>query len=346
VDVTPQLLGDPNAMGRFGQVLDLMAADPDVDAILFVQSSTEPTGREIAQALAEHRDRSPKPLLVTWSAMPQNARETLLKAQLYVFPSQARAIQAIATLAGYAERAPLVRTRTEPNRQKPVMSWPEADVSKGPLVLTEDIVSSWLDYYGIARAQGRFASGEDEAAAAAKELGYPVVAKVISEGIAHRSKYNLVALDILDEAELRQKCAEFRVNAKEKLGLTTLDGFFVQQYRPKGLELILGGFKSPPFGHVMVCGIGGYLAEFFQPVYRLLPIDEAETEQMLAELPFLRKYPEEIDRAALKDVLLRFSYLLKDCPWEQFELELNPVKVLPKGQGVIAVDGLAIIKKV
>ncbi|GHS99987.1 CoA-binding protein [Synergistales bacterium] len=345
VDVTPQLLGNKNNMGLFGEVLDLMAADPNVDVILFVQSSSEPTGGEIAEELIRYRDRSSKPLVLTWMALPKNAREVLQNGKIYVFPSQARAVQAITTLAKYKRQLPKLRTRVDAQRVKPRIAWPDVDLSHGPVVLTEDIVAPWLDPYKIGNAAARLVPNEEAAIKAGVELGYPLALKVIHKGLAHRSKYNLVALDIASEDYLRQKCRELAANAKKNLNIDLIDGFWVQQFRPKGLELILGGFRSEPFGHVMVCGIGGYLAEFFQPVYRLLPIDERETDQILDELPFLKKYPEEIDSDALKETLLGFSHLLMDCPWRQFELELNPVKVLQKGQGALAVDALAVIRK-
>jgi acyl-CoA synthetase (NDP forming) len=278
-------------------------------------------------------------------ALPPNAKEVLLNGKMYVFPSQARAVQAISTLAKHGERLPKARVRADERNIKPQIAWPSVDLKNGAVVLTEDIVASWLAPYEIGSAVGISVPDEDAAAKAAAELGYPVVIKVVHEGLAHRSKYNLVALDIASESALRNKCRELSASAKKNLNIDKIDGFWVQQFRPKGLELILGGFRSDPFGHVMVCGIGGYLAEFFQPVYRLLPIDKQETEEMLLELPFLARYPEKIDREALKKTLLGFARLLGDCPWEQFELELNPVKVLPEGEGVFAVDALAVVRK-
>ncbi len=345
IDVTPQMLMDPNYLGKFDKVLGALDNDPNIDVILFVQASSAPSAKGVCEALVRHRESARKPVILTWWALPEAARNMLKDAGIYIFPSQARAIGAIASFAKYCEQRKNIRERVRPQSARPDIAWPKLELGKGPAVLTEDIVSPWLEKYGIGNASARLVPDEKKAAEAAAELTYPVVVKVISEGLAHRSKYGLVALDIRDEAALREKCALMRKNAKERLGLDRIGGFWVQQFRPRGLELILGGFCSEPFGHVMVCGIGGYLAEFFQPVYRLLPIDEEEAEKMLSELVFLKKYPEEVDLDALKRSLIGFSNLLLDCPWEQFELELNPVKVLPKGQGALAVDALGVVRK-
>jgi len=346
LDVTPQMLADPNYIKNLDALFEVIEKDPSVDQIMMLMASNRPFARQICEALIRHREKAKKPLLVIWRAIPDIAQEMMREAQYHVFDSTKRAIQVIASLAQFNETDSARRIKSLPVREKPGIAWPavEDELRNGPAVLTEDVVSSWLDKYGINIAAGKLAANGDEAVQAARALGFPVVVKVISKGLPHRSKFNLIALDIQDEETLREKCAALIAAAKEK-GVQRIDGLWVQQFRPEGMELIVGGFRNEPFGPVLMCGIGGYLAEFFEPVYRLLPIDEAEAEKMLSELIFIKKYPGDIDREALKQTLLKFSNLLMDCPWENFEVEINPVKVLPKGRGTLAVDALAIVRK-
>ena len=347
LDLTPQMLADLNYSKNFYSVLKTIESDPGVDVILLLLGSQRHAAKTVCETIERYKADSEKPLLITWRAMPETAREMLQVTKTYVFPSVERAIKAVETLAGYSEWEPTTRDKVIIGHEKQDFDWPELNFLNGPVVLTEDIVSSWLQHYGIANAEARLTTDEDDAVKAAGELGYPLVVKVISQGLAHRSKYNLIALDIKDETSLREACRALKTRALERLGADNLGdfGLWVQQFRPLGLELIIGGFRSEPFGNVIVCGIGGYLAEFFQPVYRLLPIDMEEADRMISELVFLKKYPEELDRTALKQTLVAFSNLLMDCPWENFELELNPVKVFPSGKGTLAVDALAVVRK-
>ena len=181
-----------------------------------------------------------------------------------------------------------------------------------------------------------------DAVATAERLGYPLVAKAISPDVLHKSDIGGVILG-LNSAAAVATAVDTLVERLQQVQ-ARLDGILLQRQVAGGLEALVGVTTDPTFGPLVVCGLGGTLVEVLHDVaFRLPPVSDLDAAEMLATLRASRlldgyRGAPPADRAALMAVILRVSALVESIP-ELRELDLNPVKVLPPGQGAIVVDG-------
>jgi acetyl coenzyme A synthetase (ADP forming)-like protein len=180
-------------------------------------------------------------------------------------------------------------------------------------------------------------AGEEEAVEAAREIGFPVVLKVVSSEALHKSEVGGVALDLEDEEAVRAGFRSVTATVEQ------FDGVLVQEMVRGGHEVLIGMSEDPNFGPLLVYGLGGVYVELLEDVaFRLYPLTDTDATEMMAEikgarlLEGYRNMPLG-DLEAVKDVLLRVSALVGVIP-EITEMDLNPVKVLPPGEGVRVVD--------
>jgi acetate---CoA ligase (ADP-forming) len=219
-----------------------------------------------------------------------------------------------------------------------------ARAEKRPLLLAEalEIVAAT----GIPCARSAVCRDIDEALAHADAIGYPVALKINCPSVLHKADIGIVARNIQDPPALKQAFAQLTQQA-QKQGLD--DGILLQGWVSHGLEMILGGTVDKSFGPVGMLGFGGSYAEIFDDtVLRILPLTKKRAETMLTEL---RGYPllkgmrglDSFDCTQLREALLRLSQLMSDCA-EIKGIDVNPLLVLPQGQGVVAVDARIIIE--
>jgi acyl-CoA synthetase (NDP forming) len=181
-----------------------------------------------------------------------------------------------------------------------------------------------------------------EAVSTAERLGYPLVAKIVSPDVLHKSDVGGVILG-LDTPAAVESAVETLVARTQQIG-ARLDGILLQRQVSSGIEALVGVTTDPLFGPLLVCGLGGTLVEVVHDVaFRLTPVSDSDATEMLAKLRAnvlldgYRGAPPG-DREALIALLLRVSALVESVP-ELQEFDLNPVKILPPGEGVIALDG-------
>jgi acyl-CoA synthetase (NDP forming) len=213
--------------------------------------------------------------------------------------------------------------------------------ASGPLWLSPGDVATVLQAAGITLAAAEQTSPA-EAVATAERLGYPLVAKVISPDVLHKSDVGGVILG-LDTPAAVAAAVETLV-ARMHQRQARLDGILLQRQVSSGIEALVGVTTDPTFGPLLVCGLGGILVEVVRDVaFRLIPVSDVEATAMLTTLRAkvlldgYRGAPAG-DREALIALVLRVSALVESIP-ELLEFDLNPVKVLAPGQGVIALDG-------
>lgn len=201
--------------------------------------------------------------------------------------------------------------------------------------------------FGVRGAHEVVAATPAEAAAAAKAIGDSVVVKVLSRHIAHKSDVGGVKVSVPAD-RVAETCSEMQ-EAILGHGLG-VEGFLVQEMVRGGLEVILGLHQDPQLGPAILLGMGGVAAELFDDVsIRLLPIARSDAEQMVAELKtakLLQGYrgapPRDLE--ALIDAIMAFARLAEHFGARLLEAEINPLFVMPAGQGVYAADGLAILR--
>jgi len=189
-----------------------------------------------------------------------------------------------------------------------------------------------------------------EAESAAAELGYPVALKAASAQIPHKAEARAIQLDVRDPRELADVWGAVLANAHAFAPAASIDGVLVQEMITGGVEVIVGLSQDAQFGPVLLCGIGGLFVEVLGAVSRrLCPITPADAREMIAEVRGMerilggyRRHP-EADVDALIDLLCRLSRIAVSAGGVLAEVDINPLAVLPKGQGVKALDALVVV---
>jgi acyl-CoA synthetase (NDP forming) len=189
----------------------------------------------------------------------------------------------------------------------------------------------------------------DEALAAAKEIGYPVVLKIVSPDVLHKTEFGGVRVNITDEARLKAEHADLLAGVKAKKPDAVIWGVLVQQMAPKGTETILGMNRDPSFGPILMFGLGGILVEVLKDVtFRIAPLNDISTDSMvygIKAVKILQGYRGEAPRdvAKIKECLQRLSQLVTDFK-EISELDINPLLVYEEGKGALVLDARFLLK--
>lgn len=215
--------------------------------------------------------------------------------------------------------------------------------SKQVHMIVGSAATAILQEYKIWGPCEALARSADEAAAWAQKFGYPVVLKIASADIPHKSDIGGVALDLLDEEAVRHAFKKIMNNALKAKPDAHIDGATMQQMVLHGQEVIIGAVRDEQFGPLMMFGAGGIEVEGARDVaFGLAPLSRSDAEKML-EATFagqrLRGYRNipAADREMVINVLLRLSQFALDFPQVQ-EVEINPLRVMQKGQGAVAID--------
>ncbi|MEX0682636.1 MAG: acetate--CoA ligase family protein [Dehalococcoidia bacterium] len=218
--------------------------------------------------------------------------------------------------------------------------------SQDRTVLTEIESKQVLAAAGIPVAAARLAATADDAAKAAAEVGFPVVLKIVSPDVTHKSDVGGVKVGLADEAAVRAAFAEIVALVKAAQPKARIEGVAVQHMARPGTEVIVGMSKDPQFGPVLMFGLGGIFVEVLKDVtFRIVPLEPRDAQQMIAEIKGHAildgvRGGEPADTAALADLLLKLSAFVEANPQVE-ELDLNPVFAYK--DGVIAVDARIVI---
>ncbi len=218
--------------------------------------------------------------------------------------------------------------------------------AEGRTLLNEVEAKSLLKDAGVSVANTTLATSAAEAQAQAEAAGYPVVLKVVSPDIAHKSDVGGVKLNLKDGAAVAAAYDEIVANSKKAVANARIAGVAVQHMAPQGTEVIVGMTTDPQFGPVLMFGLGGIMVEVLKDVsFRLVPLAEKDADQMINEIkgrPVLegvRGQPAS-DLKALRNTILKVSEFVEEHP-EVRELDLNPVFAYP--DGAVAVDARIVI---
>lgn len=343
---------------RFGLAVETVLADEGVDAALVIltpQAMTDPT--RSAKCVAPVAAAAKKPVFVSWmgaQAVAEGRRE-LERVGVPAYHAPEDAIRAFMDLVRYARQ---LTWATEMPAEAPLeFSRPRVELRARLLrrvagerrqLLSEREAKELLADYGIAVATTETAATAQEAAHKAARVGFPVVLKVLSPDITHKTDVGGVELNLHDEANVRAAFERIARRAKEARPDARIDGVSVQRMvsADGGLELILGVKKDPIFGPVILVGRGGVATEVFKDhAIELPPLDERLIRRMLESLrcwPLLNGYRGRplARQDLLVETLQRFSALVVDNP-EISEIDANPLLVTPRE--VIALDARAVL---
>ena len=335
VDCTAQVFNEPALIGRFAEA---MVAEGGYRSVLafFSQTGGSPAiAPGLRAALAAVRARFPDRLYaLSVIAPPERVRDYEADGFL-VFPEPARAVAALAAMGrlGAAFAA------------APAPQLPLPAVTLPPAAPNEAQAKRLLADAGIAVVPERVTTTADEAAAAAAALGYPVVMKLLSPDILHKTEIGGVLLGLASEAAVRDGYATLLSRARAA-GAARLDGVIVAREIKGGVECILGIKRDPLFGPVALFGLGGIFVEIQgDVVLHRCPFDEATARKMIGAVrgvPLLQgaRGRKPADIPALARMLSRLSRFAAAAGERLSAIDLNPVLVLPEGEGAFAADAL------
>jgi acetyl coenzyme A synthetase (ADP forming)-like protein len=338
---------------HYEATLELVGRDPNIDAVVAIYVPplvTQP--EEIASAIARGAGRVPADKPIATVFMSSKGTPALLSRgprgaiPSYAFPENAAMALATATRYGAWRRQPQgQRMRLAADQEQAVRAqirrW--LDAHPGDIWLPFEEIAGLLATVGVQVVPHRVTGPEPaQAAAAAAELGFPVVLKAVAPDLLHKSDAGGVAL-ALGEPRAVVAAAEAM---RAKIALT---GFVVQRQVPHAVEAFVGMTLDPSLGPLLVAGIGGTAVELYKDVaFRVTPLTDVDAAAMLdqlrgrALLDGFRGTP-PADRAALIETIQRIAELVELVP-ELVELDLNPVLVLAPGAGVVAVDARARVR--
>jgi acyl-CoA synthetase (NDP forming) len=266
-----------------------------------------------------------------------------------IFTYAEECVEALAMLRQYGRHLALDNGQTAPlavDRQR-AAALLSGHAAAGRSYLGDEAMEL-LGAYGIPVAPSLVATDVEEALAGAESIGYPLVMKVRSPDIVHKSDVGGVVVGVGSPEAVRQAFHSILSNARERRPDARVEGVVLQRMIAAGREMILGGKRDEQFGPVVMLGLGGVYVEILGDVaLRLAPINHVQAEQMLGELRGAKllggvRGEAPADIPSLLDALVRLAQLMVDCP-QIVELDVNPLKVLEEGQGSVAVDARIIL---
>ena len=330
--------------------VEAVLADPNVDAVIatFVPPlgiKQEDVAEAIVDVAAGHKEKPVLAVLMGREGLPQGLAE-LNAAGIpgYRFPESAvRALAAMHRQRRWIER-PVGEVREFPVDREAVAAIIAAAREEGREKLTETEVMRALEAYGIPTAPHRIARTVEEGVAAAEAIGFPVVLKILSPRIVHKSDVGGVVVGIESAEELRAAWTRVTEDAPRRAGIGAeeVEGVLVQKMVGGGKETIIGMTSDPQFGPVLMFGLGGiYVEALGDVVFRVQPVTDVDAREMVGPirgarlLQGVRGEPAS-DLAAVQDVIQRVSQLVGDHDAIR-EMDVNPWLAFPEGG--VAVDG-------
>lgn len=340
------VLGDADPE-RYKTAVCTCQESPDIDAIIVIltpQAMTQPA--ETARAIAECADGG-KPLLAVFmgGADVMSGRQVLLDSGVPDYPSPDRAVGAIHAMNQYAawrRRPARVLVRFSVNRRR-VERIVAQHLRTGRLQVSEVKAKEILEAYDFVVPEGQLARSLEEATEVAERIGFPVVMKVVSPDVVHKSDVGGVRVNLTNRQEVEDAYDLMMLRIPQRVEGARLEGVYVEKMAPKGREVILGVSRDPQFGPMLMFGLGGIFVEVMKDVtFHLAPVTADEALQMLQgtrSYALLRgaRGQRPVDLEGIARGIQKMSQLVTDFPQIE-ELDINPFIVGAPGVEPVAAD--------
>jgi acyl-CoA synthetase (NDP forming) len=341
------LIGDAQH-DRYEAALDAVLGDPNVDAVVVLLTPQAMTDIEnIANVIVQKSKQRVKPILACFMGLVDiSAGVNILKENgvpCYSFPEDA--VRALAAMVKYVDwvRRPRTGVKLFPvdtERARKLLS--EAPVSEHGFI-PEEVAFQVLEAYGFPVLPWGVAKTPEEAVSIARQIGYPVVLKVLSPDVVHKFDVGGVQLNLNSDSDVRQAFDKIINSVKQHLPEARIEGVIVQAMAKKGREVILGLKRDPQFGPILMFGLGGIYVEVLRDVtFRFAPVRELGAYRMVRDIRTYRllegvrgEPPADIDK--IVECIERLSQLAIEQDLIE-ELDINPLIVYPQGEGAVVVD--------
>jgi acetyltransferase len=347
------LIGDARE-DRYSAALGAVMADPNVDGALVLFAPTamsEPA--KVARVVCDHASDE-KPILASFMGGPTVASTEgiLSDASVPNYHYPERAIKAMEAMARYTQwrgRAAPETREFEVDKER-VRELLAESAGKGRIEIGEHEAREMISAYGFRIPGSVIASNISDAEVIAEKIGFPVVMKIASPDILHKSDFGGVRVGIQNKEDVRRTFVEMKERAKRLLPDADVWGVSIQEMIEGGKEVILGMVRDPQFGPVIMFGLGGIYVEVLKDVsFRIAPLTVEDANAMIREirsLPLLQGARGEraTDLEGIVESLLRLSQMVTDFP-EIFEIDINPLKAFPEGRPPMALDARLTVRK-
>lgn len=347
IDATAQLSGNYT---DFNRMADIVLGDPNVDQLILRYGAVHGAGSEIwARGVADIQTRHGKPLFVCWNRVPDRSAESLQLVEREGVPwalTPVRVAHAAGQLYQFTQRREAFLARGAAAHAR-ITQRAALDAAPGEHVLSERRSKALLARYGIAVTREVALTEAAIAALKTAPLPFPLVVKVDTPDIAHKTEAGAVRLNINSLDELKAAAAEIIASARRYHAGAHIDGVLVAEMA-RGTEVIIGVINDAFFGPVVMFGLGGVFTELLKDVtYRYAPFDSATAQAMIRDIKtaplltgFRGKPALAVDKLA--ETLLRVSELIADHPDRIAEIDINPLFV--NETDVVAADALVVLK--
>jgi acetyltransferase len=347
------VLGDASPY-RYTVALYIVLKDPNVDGVIYLvtpQSVTDPEG--IANVAIEHANNSDKPVLCSFfgGTRCDEAERVLASKNVpnYLYPKAA--VKSMKALYDYT----IIKNQEYP---KP----PKFEVDKSIVKrIIEDakkkgVYTLGLESFDILKAYGIPTVGTaitqtvEETIESGEEIGYPLVMKIVSPQISHKSDVGGIKLNLNNAEEVKAAYEDMMENIPKKEPEANIEGVQLQKMLSHGMEVIIGMVKDPTFGPMLMFGLGGIYVEILKDVkFAIAPVNEIEANNMITgiktfELLKGTRGNKAKDIESIAQIILRISQLVTEFP-EINEFEINPLIVFEEGEGALSVDMRLILKE-
>jgi acetyltransferase len=351
------ILGDADSE-RYARALEIASQDPNSDGLLVILAPQGMTdAAQIALRLKPYAKQYEKPVLASWmggnSIAAGEAELNAAGIPTFSYPdTAARAFTYMwrytYNLRGLYETPALTEnSELEDSAREQIARIIENARSHNRVLLNEFESKQVLSLYGIPTVETQVAASEDEGAALASKLGFPIVLKVFSDTITHKTDVGGIRLNLPDEAAVRSAFRSIKTSVAEKASLDDFLGVTVQPMaKLDGYELILGSTVDPQFGPVILFGSGGQLVEVYRDrCLALPPLNTTLAQRMMEQTKIFTALKgvrgrKPVNIAALEQLLVRFSQLVLEQPWIA-EIDINPLLASP--ERLLALDARIVL---
>lgn len=335
------LMGDAQ-VDRYKKALEAVLKDQSVDGVLVILTPQAMSKiRETAELVTKINTHG-KPIFTCFlgGRLIKQGIDVLRQGRIpnYTFPE--RAVHSFSTMVRF------MNWKKTPKEHIPVFEVAKDNAAKildsskaqGHYILPEYLSQQIISSYGFKLPKSFLAKTAQEASMYADQIGYPVVMKIASPDILHKSDVGGVKVGLDSKEKVEESFYAMTQKAKRIMPQANVVGVLVQEMISQGKEVIVGMVKDPQFGSLVMFGLGGVYVEILKDVsFRIAPLSQRDADFMIKEI---RSYPilagargeEPIDMDSLRDCILRLSQLVMDFP-EIAELDINPIKVMPKSIG-------------
>ena len=336
--------------------VDFILNDENIDILLAIITPMDRRGTEnYMKAIVDGAKATEKPVILfsPMASLREGEAEIFAMGDVPMLTDSAECVSALNALVKFADtlkKRKELASLAEPSVSVNVEELKKGVLSKKRKILTENESKELLSQYGITPTKEVLVSSSEEAVEIATKIGYPVVLKVDSPDIPHKTDAGIIKLGISNKTELTDAYNAILANAKKYAPKAKIKGVLVQEMVRDAREVIVGMTHDPQFGPAIMFGVGGVFVEVFKDVsLRVAPLSRADAEEMVKEvkgyeiLKAFRGKP-EADIEGIIDVLLKVSQLALDLGDSISEIDINPLMVLDKGKGVKAGDALVVLR--